>query len=76
MAAPHVAGVASLIVGWNPTLNWSQVENILKNTAKPFGPGHTCTGTTTCGAGIVNAYAAFLDAKYDAGRSAEYAARG
>jgi adhesin/invasin len=58
MAAPHVAGVASLIVGWNPTLNWSQVENILKNTAKPFGPGHTCTGTTTCGAGIVNAYAA------------------
>jgi serine protease len=56
MAAPHVAGVASLIVGWNPTLNWSQVENILKNTAKPFGPGHTCTGTTTCGAGIVNAY--------------------
>jgi subtilisin family serine protease len=58
VAAPHVAGVASLIVGWNPTLNWSQVENILKNTAKPFGPGHTCTGTTTCGAGIVNAYAA------------------
>jgi serine protease len=76
MAAPHVAGVASLIVGWNPTLNWSQVENILKNTAKPFGPGHTCTGTTTCGAGIVNAYAAFLDAKYDAGRSAGHAARG
>jgi serine protease len=60
MAAPHVAGVASLMVGLNPTLTWSQVETILKNTAKPFGPGHTCTGTTTCGAGIVNAHAALL----------------
>ena len=60
MAAPHVAGVASLMVGLNPTLSWSQVETILKNTAKPFGPGHTCTGLTTCGAGIVNAHAALL----------------
>ena len=58
MAAPHVAGVVSLMVGLKPTLTWSQVETILKNTAKPFGPGHTCTGTTTCGAGIVNAHAA------------------
>jgi serine protease len=58
MAAPHVAGVVSLMVGLRPALNWSLVETILKNTAKPFGPGHTCTGATTCGAGIVNAHAA------------------
>jgi serine protease len=58
MAAPHVAGVVSLMVGLNPSLTSSQVETILKNTAKPFGPGHTCTGITSCGAGIVNAHAA------------------
>ena len=58
MAAPHVAGVVSLMVGLNPSLTSSQVETVLKNTAKPFGPGHTCTGVTSCGAGIVNAHAA------------------
>jgi serine protease len=58
MAAPHVAGVASLMLAINPTLNFTQTESILKLTAKPFGPGHSCSGSTTCGAGIVNAHAA------------------
>ena len=58
MAAPHVAGVVSLMLAINPTLNFTQTEAILKLTAKPFGPGHTCSGSTTCGAGIVNAHAA------------------
>jgi len=58
MATPHVAGVVSLMVGLNPSLTSSQVETVLKNTAKPFGPGHTCIGVTSCGAGIVNAHAA------------------
>jgi serine protease len=58
MAAPHVAGVASLMLAINPTLNFTQTETILKLTAKPFGPGHSCNGSTTCGAGIVNAHAA------------------
>ncbi|MDW8394839.1 MAG: S8 family serine peptidase, partial [Anaerolineae bacterium] len=58
MAAPHVAGVVSLMVALRPYLNYTQTESILKATAKPFGSGHTCSGTTTCGAGIVNAYAA------------------
>jgi serine protease len=56
MAAPHVAGVVSLMLAINPTLNFTQTETILKLTAKPFGPGHTCTGATSCGAGIVNAH--------------------
>jgi serine protease len=56
MAAPHVAGVVSLMLAINPTLNFTQTETILKLTAKPFGPSHTCSGTTTCGAGIVNAH--------------------
>jgi len=58
MAAPHVAGVASLILAINPTLNFTQTETILKLTAMPFGPGHSCSGSTTCGTGIVNAHAA------------------
>jgi hypothetical protein len=58
MAAPHVAGVVSLMLAINPTLNFTTTETILKRTAKPFGPGHTCTGATSCGAGIVNAHAA------------------
>jgi serine protease len=58
MAAPHVAGVVSLMLAINPTLNFTQTETILKLTAKPFGPGHSCSGSTTCGAGIVNAHAA------------------
>ena len=58
MAAPHVAGVVSLMLAINPTLNFTQMETILKLTAKPFGPGHGCSGSTTCGAGIVNAHAA------------------
>ena len=56
MAAPHVAGVVSLMLAVNPTLNFTQTETILKLTAKPFGPSHTCSGTTTCSAGIVNAH--------------------
>jgi len=56
MAAPHVAGVVSLMLAINPTLNFTQTETILKLAAKPFGPGHTCTGATSCGAGIVNAH--------------------
>ena len=56
MAAPHVAGVVSLMLAINPTLNFTQTETILKLTAKPFGPSHTCSGTTTCSAGIVNAH--------------------
>lgn len=58
MAAPHVAGVVSLMVALRPSLNFTQTESILKTTTKPFGPGHTCIGATTCGTGIVNAHAA------------------
>ena len=57
MAAPHVAGVVSLMLAINPTLNFTQTETILKLTAKPFGSGHTCN-LFSCGAGIVNAHAA------------------
>jgi len=57
MAAPHVAGVASLLFSLKPSLTPGQVLQILQSTAKPFPAGGTCN-TSNCGSGIVNAGAA------------------
>ncbi|WP_374666265.1 S8 family peptidase [Ramlibacter sp.] len=56
MAAPHVAGVVSLILSVNPALGPDEVKVLLQSTARAFptGTGRDCT-TATCGAGIVNA---------------------
>ncbi len=54
MAAPHVAGIASLVLSVNPSLTPAQVLSTLQGTVTPFPGGSTCT-TTTCGSGIVNA---------------------
>lgn len=54
MAAPHVAGVAALMLAANPDLSPAQVEQVLRDSARPL-PG-TCAGG--CGAGIVDANAA------------------
>ena len=53
MAAPHVAGVAALLVGKTSTLTPAQVESALKNNARAI-PG-TCSGG--CGSGLVDATA-------------------
>ena len=68
MAAPHVTGVVSLMVGLNPSLTPAQVSAIIQSTARAFptGTGRDCTsnlagvvGTTQyCGAGILNMSAA------------------
>ncbi|MDW8053738.1 MAG: S8 family serine peptidase [Anaerolineae bacterium] len=63
MAAPHVAGTVALMLSVKPSLNYALAEQLLRATAKPFGSGHSCTGSTTCGAGIVNAHAAVLAAQ-------------
>ena len=57
MAAPHVAGVAALMLSKNPNLTPDEVESKLKSTARAF-PG-TCSG---CGTGIVDASAAVASA--------------
>ncbi len=59
MAAPHVAGTASLMLSKNPALTSAQVVQILKSSARQFptGTGFDCT-IGTCGAGIVDAAAA------------------
>ena len=37
MAAPHIAGVAALILNANPNLMPAQVEDLITGTANPFG---------------------------------------
>lgn len=60
MAAPHVAGVVSLMLAVNPTLSSDDVRAILQQTVTPFPANSSCPGL--CGAGIVNAGAAVAEA--------------
>jgi serine protease len=57
MAAPHIAGVLSLMVSLDPTLNFAQSIQLLQISARAFPAGSSCT-TSTCGSGIVDAAAA------------------
>jgi serine protease len=54
MAAPHVAGVASLLYSLNPALTPAQILSILQSTVTAFPGGSTCN-TSNCGSGILNA---------------------
>jgi serine protease len=65
MAAPHIAGILSLMVSLDPSLNFAQSLQILQSTARGFPGGSNCT-TATCGAGIADAAAA-LDAVLNPG---------
>ncbi|WP_034385318.1 S8 family serine peptidase [Deinococcus sp. YIM 77859] len=58
-AAPHVAGVASLLFGLKPTLTPAEVRDLLTRTATPF-PGGRCDPDPrkSCGRGLLNAEAA------------------
>ena len=67
MAAPHVAGIASLMLSVNPTLTPAQVLSVMQSTARSFPvvsgatcpSSQSCTCTTAlCGAGMVDAGAA------------------
>ncbi|MBI0445780.1 S8 family serine peptidase [Deinococcus sp. DB0503] len=58
-AAPHAAGVASLLFGLKPTLTPAQVRNLLTRTATPFPGGHCDPDPRkSCGRGLLNAAAA------------------
>ncbi|MBT2480642.1 S8 family serine peptidase [Streptomyces sp. ISL-94] len=53
MAAPHVAGLAALLVAAKPSLTPAQIESAIKANARPLAG--TCTGG--CGAGLADAAA-------------------
>lgn len=53
MAAPHVSGVVALMLQVNPALTASQIEAVLRATARPIPQG-----CDTCGAGLLDAGAA------------------
>lgn len=57
MAAPHIAGVISLMASLDPTLNFTRSVQILQSTARSFPAGSNCT-PSNCGPGIVDAAAA------------------
>jgi hypothetical protein len=67
-AAPHVAGVAALILSKNPTLTSAQVNNIIESTAQKIGaysyattPNRTNgTWNIEMGYGLLDAHAALL----------------
>lgn len=63
-AAPHVAGVASLMFSARKKLTFKQVRTMLQKTARvfPIGMGSDCT-TTLCGAGILDAAGAVAAAQ-------------
>ena len=67
MAAPMVAGVASLVLSVAPGLTGGELRNLLEATARsfPVGTGADCTdsGPRSCGAGIVDAGAAVAAAR-------------
>jgi serine protease len=71
MAAPHVTGIASLMLSLKPTLTPAQVLSIMTSTARAFptGTGRDCTSNLAsaigvvryCGAGIIDAAAALTN---------------
>ncbi|GAB95526.1 subtilisin family serine protease [Kineosphaera limosa] len=74
MAAPHVSGVAALLLSASPGLTPAQVSSVLTSSARPFTAA--CNG---CGAGIVDAgraVAAVLGSPAKANRDATAATGG
>ncbi|GAA5436962.1 S8 family serine peptidase [Deinococcus aquaticus] len=63
LAAPHVTGVASLLLGVRPNLTPASLRRLLTGTAVPFPGGHCDPQPArSCGAGTLNAEAALKSA--------------
>lgn len=58
MAAPHVSGMAALMLSRNPNLTPAEIEQIIKQSARDFPSFNSGCFGSTCGAGIADAYAA------------------
>lgn len=62
MAAPHVTGIASLMLSIKPTLTPAQVLSLIRATARPF-PANPYCSSTRCGPGIIDAARAVAAAR-------------
>jgi serine protease len=63
MAAPHVAGVVALMYQAHPAITPDEVLTILRATSQPFpAVANRPCSPATCGAGIVDAQAAVIEA--------------
>ena len=54
MSAPHISGLAALLLSADPDLTPNEIRNVIRNNARPFPFGSTCTGNQ-CGTGIADA---------------------
>lgn len=54
-AAPHVAGIASLMLARNANLTPGHVLEIMTGTARAFTSGSTCGVSPLCGDGLIDA---------------------
>ena len=59
-AAPHVAGVASLMIARNANLTPGQVIGIISGTARSFNAAVSCARGPACGGGLLDAGFALL----------------
>ena len=59
MAAPHVAGVAALLLGQQPGLTPAQVSDLLQDSARDFPDSSDCS-PSDCGDGMLDAYLALM----------------
>ncbi len=63
MAAPHVSGLAALMLAFKPNLSISEMTYNISKSARNFPPSSFCYGTNKCGAGIADAYNALNNLK-------------
>ena len=54
-AAPHVAGIASLMLARNVNLSPGRVLDIISGTSRAFTTGSTCGVSPLCGDGLIDA---------------------
>jgi len=57
-SAPHVAGVAALLMQIKPGISPAEVQAHLVNSARPYASGTYCASHSDCGAGMLDAFKA------------------
>jgi serine protease len=57
-SAPHVAGVAALLMQIKPGMTPAEVQTHLVNSARSYAAGTYCASRSDCGAGLLDAFKA------------------